>query len=64
MPKQKSHSGVKKRLRLTKTGKLVRRHAGGNHFLEKKSGARKRQLAGVEVITGKAAKKIKQRLAS
>ncbi len=62
MPKLKSHSGVKKRLRVTKTGKLMRRRAGGSHFLEKKSAARKRKLAGVEEFTGKAARDIRRRL--
>ncbi len=62
MPKLKTHSGLKKRLRLTKTGKLVRRHSGGNHFLEKKSASRKRRFAGVEVLTGKTAKKLRRQL--
>lgn len=62
MPKIKTHSGTKKRVRITKTGKVVRRHAGGGHFLEKKSAARKRRLAGVEVVVGKQAKNIKRQL--
>ena len=62
MPKLKTHSGTKKRVRMTKTGKLVRRHASGNHFLEKKSAARKRHFAGVDVLTGKQSKNIKRQL--
>jgi large subunit ribosomal protein L35 len=62
MPKLKTHSGTKKRLRLTKTGKLMRRHARLNHFLEKKSGSRKRRLARSEVVTGQQAKHFKRRL--
>ena len=50
MPKQKSHSGAKKRFRTTGTGKIVRGQRGLNHFLEKKSSRRKRSLTGpVEV---------------
>lgn len=57
MPKLKTHSGAKKRFAVTKTGKLVRRRASGGHFLEKKSAARKRKFAGVEVV--KSTKQIK-----
>lgn len=62
MPKLKTHSGTKKRAKLTKTGKLVRRHATGHHFLQKKSASRKRKFAGVEVIVGKQAKNLKRKL--
>ncbi len=62
MPKLKTHSGVKKRVRLTKNGKILRRRATGNHFLEKKSRSRKRGFAGVEVLHGQQAKNIKRQL--
>ena len=62
MPKLKTHSGVKKRARITKTGKLVRRHSSQNHFLQKKSAARKRTFAGTETLTGKTAKNLKRKL--
>jgi large subunit ribosomal protein L35 len=42
MPKQKTHSGAKKRFKVTATGKLRRRHAMRSHILEKKSAKRKR----------------------
>jgi large subunit ribosomal protein L35 len=42
MPKQKTHSGAKKRFKLTGSGKLTRRHAMKSHILEKKSPKRKR----------------------
>lgn len=62
MPKLKTHSGTKKRVIITKTGKITRRHATGNHFLEKKSGSRKRRFAGMETVTGKQAKSIRRNL--
>jgi large subunit ribosomal protein L35 len=62
MPKLKTHSGIKKRIRVTKTGKLMRRHARLNHFLEKKSGSRKRRLNRSEVVTGGQARNIKRKL--
>jgi large subunit ribosomal protein L35 len=37
MPKQKTHSGAKKRFEITRTGKIRRRKAFTNHILEKKS---------------------------
>lgn len=63
MPKLKTHSGAKDRIRITKTGKVQRRHSTGSHFLQKKSAARKRNFAGVETITSpKTIKSIKRKL--
>jgi large subunit ribosomal protein L35 len=62
MPKQKSHSGTKDRIRITKTGKVMRRHTAINHFLKKKSASTKRTFAGVEEIKGKSVKNIKRKL--
>jgi large subunit ribosomal protein L35 len=62
MPKLKTHSGTKKRLKVSKTGKVLRRHASGNHFLEKKSASSKRKFSGTETITGKQAKSIRRNL--
>ena len=62
MPKLKTHSGTKKRVKLTKTGKLLRRHATANHFLEKKSASRKRRLAQIEPLKGSAAKNLRRKL--
>ena len=44
MPKMKTHSGAKKRFKLTGRGKLRGRHAMTSHILEKKSAKRKRRL--------------------
>ena len=44
MPKIKTHTGAKKRLKLTKNGKVVRAHAYKSHILNKKSTKRKRNL--------------------
>lgn len=45
MPKMKTHSGAKKRFKVTGRGKLLGRHAMTSHILEKKSPKRKRRLA-------------------
>ncbi|MBQ9964532.1 MAG: 50S ribosomal protein L35 [Clostridia bacterium] len=44
MPKIKTHSGAKKRFKLTKTGKVLRAHAYKSHILNKKTTKRKRNL--------------------
>ena len=45
MPKMKTHSGAKKRFKMTAKGKVKARHAMTSHILEKKSAKRKRRLA-------------------
>lgn len=62
MPKLKTHSGAKKRLAVSKTGKILRRHATAAHFLQKKSASRKRRFAGVESMSGKQVKNIRRKL--
>ncbi|MDQ3065331.1 MAG: 50S ribosomal protein L35 [bacterium] len=62
MPKLKTHSGTKKRVRITKNNKVLLRSAGANHLLQKKSASRKRTYAGTKQMTGKAAKNIKLKL--
>lgn len=49
MPKIKTHSGAKKRFKLSKTGKVRRAHAYKSHILNKKSTKRKRNLRKVTV---------------
>lgn len=44
MPKMKSHSGAKKRFKVTKSGKVKIRRMNRNHILTKKSTKRKRDL--------------------
>jgi large subunit ribosomal protein L35 len=44
MPKIKTHSGAKKRFKLTKSGKVKRSHAYKRHILTDKTTKRKRGL--------------------
>jgi len=62
MPKFKTHSGTKDRVKITKTGKLLIRSPFGNHMLEKKSAGRKRRYAGMHPLTGKTNLNVKKRL--
>lgn len=59
MPKQKTHSGTKKRFKVTGGGKVRGRSAFTSHILEKKSARRKRRQAQPQVITGSDAHRIK-----
>lgn len=60
MPKLKSHSGAKKRFRVSATGKLKFAKANRGHFLTEKSSARKRKLRKGAFVNGKHAKNIKK----
>ena len=44
MPKIKTHKGLKKRVRVTGTGKIKRRKAFSGHLMSGKSGKRRRSL--------------------
>ncbi len=52
--KQKTHRGVAKRFRVTRTGKVLHRKGTGNHFLRKKSGSHRRRVEGMSEVTAEA----------
>jgi len=61
MPKQKTHSGAKKRFKVTGSGKIMKQQSGMRHNLELKSTGRKRRLNQDQVLSKadtKAAKKL------
>lgn len=60
MPKIKSHSGAKKRFKVTGSGKVKYAKAGRGHFLTEKSMTRKRKLRKGYYLSGKQAKNIKK----
>lgn len=62
MPKLKTHSGTKDRMKVTKNGKVLQGRAGASHLLQKKSAARKRRFAIPVQLKGKSAKNIKRKL--
>ena len=61
MPKMKTHSGAKKRFRLTSKGKVMREQANRRHKLESKPSTRTRRL-GMDVVTSSADVKRVKRL--
>jgi large subunit ribosomal protein L35 len=61
MPKNKTHSGAKKRIRVTGSGKLMRERANRRHLFEKKPSTRTRRLA-LDVLLSPADRKRARRL--
>jgi large subunit ribosomal protein L35 len=62
MPKQKSHSGAKKRFKITGSGKVMKQGAGMRHNLEGKSSKLTRRLNQEVVLAPQDAKVIKRLL--
>ncbi|MDD7214934.1 MAG: 50S ribosomal protein L35 [Clostridia bacterium] len=62
MPKMKSHSGAKKRFKVTGTGKVKRYSQNKSHILSKKSTKRKRRLRTGTYVSDTQAKTVKKSL--
>jgi large subunit ribosomal protein L35 len=62
MPKMKTHSGAKKRFKVTASGKVRGRHAFTSHILEKKSPKHKRDLGRAMIVSADDAPRIKRML--
>ena len=59
MPKMKSHSGAKKRFKVTGSGKLMHRQANLGHLNAHKSSKRLRRLKGNTELAGSDLKQAK-----
>ena len=62
MPKQKTHSGAKKRFKVTGSGKITHEQAGRRHLMEVKSSRRTRRLESDQVVAPADLKKVKRLL--
>ncbi len=62
MPKMKTHSGAKKRFKITGTGKVLREQANRRHMFESKPTTRTRRLAADVVVAPSDVKKVKRLL--
>ena len=62
MPKNKTHSGAKKRFRLTGSGKVMHRRAGRHHQMEHKPSTLARRLDDDAVLAPADAKRVKKLL--
>ena len=63
MPKMKTHKGMKKRFKVTATGKVRHKKAFRGHKLSHKGAKRRRQLRIDGTVTGPAARMIATALA-
>ncbi|MBM4037429.1 MAG: 50S ribosomal protein L35 [Planctomycetes bacterium] len=63
MPKQKTHKGLKARVRVTRRGKLVRRKSGKSHLMSAKTSKRRRALRRPTGVDGRIAKTLTRALA-
>lgn len=62
MPKMKTHSGAKKRFKVTGTGKLKRQQANRRHYLEHKPTTLTRRLASDQIVSPADTKTVKRML--
>jgi len=62
MPKNKTHKGTSKRIKVTGSGKLLREKAGKRHLLEKKSSKLTRRLSGTVEVAKNDAPRLKKLL--
>jgi large subunit ribosomal protein L35 len=62
MPKNKTHSGTAKRIRISGSGKLLRQRANRRHLLEHKPTTRTRRLDGVVEAAPADVKRVKRLL--
>lgn len=62
MPKNKTHSGTAKRVKVTGRGKLRRDQAGRQHLFERKSSTLTRRLEGDTEVSPADAKRIRRLL--
>jgi len=62
VPKMKTRKGIAKRIRVTRNGKLVRKHSWKSHLLEHKSAKRKRGYAAAALVDPADAKQVRRAL--
>ena len=62
MPKNKSHSGMSKRIKVSGSGKLLRQRAGRRHYLEHKPSTLTRHLEGTVEVAPADAKRVRRLL--
>ena len=62
MPKNKTHSGMKKRVKVTGSGKILAQRAGMRHNLEHKSSKLTRRLSGTTTVSDNDRPRIKKLL--
>lgn len=59
MPKQKTHKGLAKRIKITGSGKVKRNRANGSHLMSCKNAKRRRRISSSTLAIGKIGKTAK-----
>ena len=62
MPKNKTHSGIKKPVKITGSGKILSQHSGMRHHQERKPSTLTRRLTGTKEISAVDAPRVKKLL--
>ncbi len=62
MPKQKTHKGLKKRVKVTATGKVKHKRTGGGHLMSGKNAKRRRRVSRSSIMIKAMAKTAKVEL--
>lgn len=62
MPKQKTHKGLAKRVKVTARGKVKHRRAGGSHLMSGKNAKRRRRIGRPAVVQSANARTMKAKL--
>jgi large subunit ribosomal protein L35 len=59
MPKQKTHKGLKKRVKVTATGKVKHKRTGAGHLMSGKDAKQRRRVTSSAIMTNTVAKTAK-----
>ena len=63
MPKQKTHKGLAKRVKVTGSGKVKRRRCNGSHLMSRMNARRKTRSTDTTIVgSAKIARKLKEAL--
>ena len=62
MPKLKTHKGTAKRVKVTRSGKILRENAASHHFMTHRTKRNNRAKRADSVVTGSNAQNIKRSL--
>jgi large subunit ribosomal protein L35 len=59
MPKQKTHKGLSKRVKVTASGKVKHKRTGGGHLMSGKNAKRRRRVSSSSIMKGATAKTVR-----
>ena len=60
MPKQKTHKGLTKRIKITASGKLKFHRSGAGHLMSSKNAKRRRRVTGTSIMFNTIARRVKK----